>query len=140
FGELAPAGLSGLVYSDADNDGVPDVGETGIASVTVTLSGTDDRGAAVNLTTTTNAAGQYNFGNLRPGTYQIAETQPAGFFDGKDSAGNTGGTLGNDTVTNIVLTPVKANTGVTFGELAPAGLSGFVYGDADDDGVAGGGE
>jgi len=62
---------------------VPDGGETGIANVTLTLTGTDDLGNAVNTTTTTAANGSYTFGTLRPGTYTINETQPAGFLDGR---------------------------------------------------------
>ena len=41
--------------------------------------------------TTTNASGAYSFGNLRPGTYTLTETQPAGLLDGKDTAGSLGG-------------------------------------------------
>ena len=45
----APACCPGSVYADADNDGVRDPGEAGIAGVTVTLTGTDDLGGAVTL-------------------------------------------------------------------------------------------
>ena len=43
FGELAPASLAGYVYSDANNDGIKQPVEAGIAGVTVALTGTDDR-------------------------------------------------------------------------------------------------
>ena len=81
--------LAGFVYVDANNDGVKDAGETPIAGVTVTLTGTDDLGA-VSRTTTTDATGFYRFPNLRPGTYTITETQPAGYLDGKDTIGTPG--------------------------------------------------
>jgi hypothetical protein len=62
------ASLSGSVYLDSDNDGVFDETESGIEGVLVTLTGTDNSGAAVNVTTTTNSNGYYEFPNLRPGT------------------------------------------------------------------------
>ena len=57
----------------------------------------------MSTTTTTAADGSYSFGTLRPGTYTITETQPAGFLDGKDTIGTPGGTTGNDVFSNIVL-------------------------------------
>ena len=140
FGELAPAGVSGTVFSDANNDGVKNGSESGIPGASVTLTGTDDLGQSVNVATTTNGTGVFAFTNLRPGTYTLHETQPTGFLDGKDAAGNTGGTLSNDTVTGFSLTAGQSASGVTFGELAPASLSGSVYHDANDDGVKQAGE
>ncbi|WP_174246159.1 SdrD B-like domain-containing protein, partial [Pseudaquabacterium pictum] len=91
FGELPPAALSGYVYEDAGNDGVRN-SEAPIAGVEVKLTGTDDLGNPVTATATTDANGFYQFTNLRPGTYNVAETQPAGYLDGKDTIGTTGGT------------------------------------------------
>ena len=140
FGEIRPSSIAGRVFYDANNNGAVDGGETGIPNATVTLTGTDDLGNAVNATTLTDGSGNYSFNNLRPGTYVVAETQPAGYFDGRDSAGNSGGTLANDRVTNIVLTENLPRTGLTFGELLPASLAGFVYVDANDDGILDAGE
>ncbi len=141
FGELRPASLGGSIWSDTNNNGVFDAGETPIAGATVTLTGTDDLGNAVSLTATTNASGAYVFNNLRPGSYALTETQPAGFLDGKDTLGTQGGTLGNDTVTGITLTEGAVGTGNNFAELTPAALSGTVYRDLNNDGVqAGAGE
>jgi len=73
-----PSSISGFVYEDSGNDGVKGAGEAGIAGVTVKLTGTDDLGNPVSLTTTTAADGSYSFATLRPGTYTVVETQPAG--------------------------------------------------------------
>ena len=54
-------------------------------------------------TTTTDANGDYIFPNLVAGTYTVTETQPAGFGDGPDTAGSSGGTVGNDIISEIVL-------------------------------------
>ena len=63
----------------------------GIANVAVELSGTDDLGDPVTASTTTDGSGDYSFTGLRPGTYTVTETQPAGYGDGAESAGSTGG-------------------------------------------------
>src|SRR5438093_10689920 len=48
-----PSSLSGFVYLDQNNSGVFDAGDTGLSGVTVTLTGTDNSGNAVNVTTNT---------------------------------------------------------------------------------------
>ncbi|MGE3343271.1 MAG: SdrD B-like domain-containing protein, partial [Vicinamibacterales bacterium] len=140
FGELQAATVSGFVYVDADNDGVKDAGEAPIANTTVALSGTDDLGNPVAATTTTDAAGFYQFTGLRPGTYQVNETQPSGYLDGKDTVGTAGGTVTNDQIAAIELEPNTNSTDNNFGELQAATVSGFVYVDADNDGVKDAGE
>lgn len=77
FAEIKAASISGFVYQDNNNNGVKETGELGIAGAHLTLTGADDLGG-VSLTATTAADGSYSFGNLRPGTYQLSETQPAG--------------------------------------------------------------
>ena len=148
FGELPPSSFAGTVYRDLNNDGGQlGAGETGVNAVTVTLTGTDDLGATVNTTTTTNASGAYSFGNLRPGTYTLTETQPAGLFDGKETAGGgvtTPGTVNNaaisNTISGIVVGGGETGTANNFGELPPSILSGSAYLDANNDGVFQGGE
>src|SRR5205823_3156745 len=123
FGELVPASLAGFVYRDNNNNGVfePALGETGIAGVTVTLTGTDDRGTAINQAALTGAGGAYAFANLRPGVYTLTETQPAGFVDGKDTQGTPGnGTVNNDQFANITLAAGVNGANNDFGELVPS--------------------
>jgi uncharacterized repeat protein (TIGR01451 family) len=133
FGELLPASLSGYVYYDANDNGSKDAGESGIAGVTVTLTGTNDLGP-VNLTTTTGADGSYQFSNLRPGTYTITETQPAGYLEGKNSVGSLGGALSGDAFSSIGVGVGAQGTNYNFGEVKSASLSGFVYYDANNNG------
>ena len=140
FGELLATGLSGFVYVDANDNGVKDPGESGIAGVTVTLTGADDSGHPVNLTQTTAADGSYAFTLLRPGIYALSETQPANYLDGKDTIGSQGGLAGNDQFSNIALAPGVNGTGNDFGELQPASIGGFVYIDANNSGTKDAGE
>jgi hypothetical protein len=137
FGELLPSSLAGFVYVDANNDGIFQPGESPIPNVTVTLTGTDDLGALVNIVDTTDANGLYLFENLRPGTYTITETQPAGFLDGKDTIGTPGGTTGEDVFSNIVLIQDFDGVNNNFGELIPSSLAGYVFIDENNNGQRG---
>src|SRR5262249_47090828 len=69
----------------------------------IRLTGTNDLGQATNQTTTTNPSGFYIFSGLRPGTYSLQETQPAGYLDGKDTIGTPGGITSNDLFSQIFL-------------------------------------
>ena len=123
FGEVAPAGLSGFVFEDFNNDGVINFGEKAIEGVTLNLSGMDDRGNTVTgLVATTDAEGIYTFAGLRPGTYTLTEDQPAGFEDGMDVVGSLGGqNSANNTVSQINLAVRLFGTGYNFAELPGAG-------------------
>jgi uncharacterized repeat protein (TIGR01451 family) len=144
FGELVAAGVSGFVYVDANNNGLKESGEAPIANVSMTLTGTDDSGAPVSLTQLTDATGFYNFANLRPGTYTVTQTQPAGFIDGKETPGTVsqavngyvaGNTTTNDAISSIVLPASAASVSNNFGELQASSLSGYVYLDANNNGI-----
>ena len=139
--------IAGVVFSDDDNDGARDAGETGISGARLTLSGTDVDGNAVSRSATTSADGSYRFVDLVASDssgYTVTEAQPAGWTDGTDATGSVDGspvgTLGNDVLSAIVLPVGGDGTAYTFGEIRPAGgagttfVSGHVYLDADRDG------
>ena len=137
FGELDPATVSGFVYVDSNNDGLRNA-EGGIGGVVVALSGTDDQGNAVSLSTTTNANGAYRFIDLRPGTYQVIETQPPNYVDGFETRGNTvplaGSAGGPDTITGISVASGQTAADNNFGEVPPSQISGRVFTDIGNDG------
>ena len=91
-----PSSIAGTVFVDRNNNGVHDPGEGVIRGVLVTLKGTDNFGATVIRTTTTDANGNYLFDDLNAGTYRIVESQPSFYKDGKDSIGTQGGFLGEN--------------------------------------------
>ncbi|MEP6874272.1 MAG: SdrD B-like domain-containing protein, partial [Burkholderiales bacterium] len=123
FGEVPTSTIAGRVYGDNNNNGSIDAGETGLAGVTITLSGTDDLGAPVNLATTTVSDGSYTFASLRPGTYAVTEPlQPGGTTNGITSAGSAGGnatapSITPSAITAIVLAPGVNSTQNNFGEI-----------------------
>jgi hypothetical protein len=120
FGEIKGGTLSGVVYSDVDDDGVQAAtGEPGIPGVKIRLTGTDDQGTKVDRTVLTGKDGTYTFEHLRPGNYAVREVQPPKFKDGKEAAGSAGGTVTvNDRITEIAFPAGAALTGYSFGERA----------------------
>jgi hypothetical protein len=76
-----------------NDDGKLDFGEKGIRGVTITLTGTDFLGNAVNLSQLTDSDGAYLFLNVLPGSFTPTETPPAGYLQGIDNVGTAGGSL-----------------------------------------------
>jgi uncharacterized surface anchored protein len=138
FGERF-ASLAGKVYYDANNNGVQDTGEPGLAGVKIQLTGTDANNLSVDRTVFTGADGSYLFNNLLGGVYTITETTPDKFTDGLDSVGSAGGTIGNDIITSVPLLAGVSGTGYNFGERGIA-LAGIVFQDADRNGQFGNSE
>jgi uncharacterized membrane protein len=119
--QQATSSLSGLVFEDFNDDGQVDFGEQGIAGVSITLSGTDDLGNSVRLSQKTDAAGTYLFANLRPGSYTLTETQPAGYGQGIDSVGTAGGSLAATDQFFVQLGQGVHGLNYNYGERPPAG-------------------
>jgi len=100
---LNQASITGVVFVDADQDGLYDADEMGIDGVIIELLDRfcqqvlDDAGQAV--TATTSGGGYYQFEDLGQGTYQIHEIQPTGVDDGAEHLGSQGGVIvANDTM------------------------------------------
>ena len=138
FGEVLPVTVSGLVYFDANTSTTKDAGDTPLGGVTIKLTGTDDLGGSVSLTTVTAADGTFSFGGvtpLRPGSYTLTEAQPTGYNQGTNAAGSAGGSLATqDAIGAFTLTPGTNAAGYLFGETG-SDISGTVYLDANKDGV-----
>jgi protocatechuate 3,4-dioxygenase beta subunit len=86
FGYSGSLSIGNRVWLDLDADGVMDSTEPGLGSVQVTLlsaglDGVIPSSDDFELTTTTNASGQYIFNNLVPGLYRVSvntQTLPSG--------------------------------------------------------------
>jgi hypothetical protein len=118
---LVPASLSGSVFADFNDDGQIDFGENGISGVSVHLTGTDDLGHAVDHTVQTDGDGAYVFRNLRPGSYALTETPPAGYLPGIDSVGTAGGSVAAPGQFAVPLGVGVNALNYNFGEQPPAG-------------------
>jgi hypothetical protein len=148
FGDLNAVTIAGMVYEDTNDSGAMVSGDPGISGVTLTLSGTNDQGAAITATTTTAGNGTYRFttdsnGNpLSIGTYQIVETQPSGYLLGAATVGTVNGSsdgvvVSATTVGSIVFTSGQPGINYNFGDLKPVTLTGTVYVDNNGTGVFG---
>ena len=76
--------IGDFVFEDVNEDGIQDVGETGIEGVTVTLFNASDN--SVVSSTTTDVMGQYSFPNIPFGNYYLG-------FDGSTTVSYTHLTL-----------------------------------------------
>ncbi|MEZ6117031.1 MAG: SdrD B-like domain-containing protein [Pirellulaceae bacterium] len=144
FGELLPGTIEGVVYVDANNNGLFSA-ETLLPNVPISLTGIDDQGNSVTANATTSAAGAFSFANLRPGTYSVSETtQPAAYVDGLDTRGNSvplvGSAGGNDTINSITVLSGQTASGNNFGEVPPSTIQGRVFADGNNDGLANNGD
>ncbi len=113
--DFLPSDVTGSVYIDTNTNGLFDPGDFGIGGVLITLTGTDDFGVPVSLTTHTNAAGGYRFDDLAPGTYVVQESQPAFLMDRAESVGLGASVIGNDAI-RIQLGENVLSAGNNFGE------------------------
>lgn len=139
--EPLPITISGSVYEDLDMDNEFDAAESGIGGVKLTLFElVSGQYVSTGRTTFTAGDGSYEFNEVSPGTYRVAETQPLDFLSVGAQAGNVDGTtrgdvLDQDTITNVTLVGGESSVENNFGEIRPASISGHVYHDADNDGV-----
>ena len=147
FKEVRPASIQGNVFHDANNDGVFDPGEEGIANVLIQVTRVGAKEGVTSdvfadtepMFVRTDANGHYSVDQLPPGIYQVTEINNypadevdplAPFIDGKDSVGNvrgtTVGTLANDQFSQIELCADDDGVEYNFGEIRPASIGGNV--------------
>ncbi len=144
FGELKPASVSGYVSVDTPGQSKlsPDDPDfQPIEGVTIQLF--DESGSLV-AETQTDATGKYEFDDLAPGTYSIAQIQPGDYIDGGDVVGTVGGAAvgssTNDRFNQVVLGSGDEGVNYNFCEVEPASIKGTVYHDRNDNGVQDAGE
>ncbi len=124
FGDQPIGTVSGTVYNDLNGNGVQDADEAGIGGVSVALL---NGAGTVIASLTTDASGGYRFGNVTPGAYTVAETDPAGYT--------------STTANNVpVSVPPGGSATANFGNRQPGTVSGTVFNDANGNGLQDAGE
>ena len=120
-GGNGPSSLSGYVFDDTKNDnGIKNPGEPGLANVAVTITGTDELGDHVTMTTHTNTSGFYQFSGLFAGTYRLTEgASPANFHHGLTSINNVvvAGSNGTGLIPAVPLADQQVRLNNDFAEL-----------------------
>ncbi len=140
---VTPASLGDKVWLDANQNGIQDAGEAGIANVIVVLFNSSNTQVA---TTTTDASGNYSFTNLAPGTYSVQFTAPSGYtISPKDQGTDDSKDSDIDPVTGktgtYTLTAGQNNTTVDAGMyVTPASLGDKVWLDVNQNGIQDAGE
>jgi len=129
FCELQPASISGVVFVDGNGDCYRQADELAIAGVTIELR--DARGRFVTRTIT-DAGGNYQFDNLTPGSYQVFEQQPDGYFQGGQTVGTGDGEVLGSDLLGFRVAAGDQLVDYNFCEVPPASIRGLVH--VDDDG------
>jgi protocatechuate 3,4-dioxygenase beta subunit len=109
--------IGNRVFSDPNNNGRQDAGESGISGVQVRLLDSTGAPVAGVATQTTDASGYYRFDNLQAGTYiveVIGTSLPAGVSSSTGTQTGDQGDKGNDTPVagNYRSGPVQLGTGL----------------------------
>jgi len=136
FCEWRPASISGYAYEDRRDDGKRDPSDPPLSQVRIVLR--DASGQAL-AETRTDARGFYRFDRLMPGRYQVEESTPEGYQDGKDQVGTIGGRPvgfladGGDRIEGIDLPSGMEAVEYNFGEWRLGSLAGRVWADVDGD-------
>ena len=111
--------ISGMKYNDLDGNGAND-GEPGMEGWTIQLS---KDGSLVN-SSTTGKDGSYQFADLMPGTYSVAEVEQSGWVRTAPQGGSH----------TVSLTDADAS-GKDFGNHGSWAISGTVFSDSNANGV-----
>jgi hypothetical protein len=105
FGNFQLSSIAGAKFQDSNGNGVRDPGEPGLAGWTIVL---DAVGGTTQLTTITDADGNYRFPSLTAGTYRIREVSQAGWVQTTVNPGD------------IVIASGSNIMGIDFGNQIPA--------------------
>ena len=134
--DAVPSNVSGVIYIDANGDGIQQPGELTLAGIDVTLTGTNVRGTELDITVKTDAHGKFMFSGILPNAegdtvgYSISAQTPKYLDDGREAIIDTvvdenydPGHYGNDNFAGInlgVWGTDRSTDNYSFGE---AGLS-----------------
>jgi hypothetical protein len=134
--------IGDYVWSDADNDGVQDLGEPGIGGVLLELL--DGDGIPTGTTTTTNDSGWYMFVNLSAGDYKVrvasSNSDPGGPLEGYTlSPGPESNPTPTDTIT-LATNEAYINADFGYYQSGLGSIGDYVWFDADNDGTQDAGE
>ncbi|MBK9510179.1 MAG: DUF11 domain-containing protein [Cytophagaceae bacterium] len=132
--------IGDFVWNDLNGNGIQEIGEPGLDSINVTLTGITYLGDTININTLTDSLGKYYFTNIDPGTYQINVDQPSGFAFAPENQEITD-SLDSDIInafgdsSPIVITGGQNLDNVDAAQYQFSTLSGIVWNDDDRDGL-----
>ena len=131
FGLLTQGEISGMLWEDADYDGVMAAGEAGLRGATVELL--DEYGQTV-ATERTIRSGEFRFGGLMPGNYTLRVTLADGYVFTAQGADSRMAQDAQGCLTLDALPMGGSVTDIRIGALKTAQIDGVAWLDQDDDG------
>jgi hypothetical protein len=150
FGYAGLGPIGDTIWSDANGNGVQDPGELGIGGVTVNLYFDDGDGVfepgtgdVLISTDVTDAAGQYLFNDLPPGSFWVSVVPPGGYTQTGDPSQPGVPCTTCDNRGYTTLTPIDpSDLTMDFGYRNPAlaDVSGTVWNDTNGNGIQDPGE
>jgi uncharacterized repeat protein (TIGR01451 family) len=134
--------VSDFVWEDANQNGIQDAGEAGLAGVTVNLYDSADNPIAG---TTTDASGNYVFTGLTPGDYYVEFVEPAGYSftlqdQGADDTLDSDANISTGLTQTFSLASGEVNTTIDAGLYQTGSVSDFVWVDTNQNGIQDAGE
>ena len=123
FGNFQLIDVTGNVYNDLNGNGNLDPGEPGLQGWTVNL---EDQSGNIVATTTSDANGNYEFDNLFPGTFIVAEVLQSGWTQTQPV---------NPNYYEFATQSGLNETGLNFGNFSSGTFTGTVYNDLNGDGI-----
>ncbi len=137
FGYTGNGVIGDLIWNDLDGDGIVDVGEPGIAGITVTVT-TVINGETVIYTAVTDASGAYLIAGLPLGSYTVV-VDPTALPAGMTQTGDPDATKDN-TSTVTLTTAAPSSDAEDFGYQGPGVIGDLIWNDLDGDGIVDVGE
>jgi uncharacterized repeat protein (TIGR01451 family)/LPXTG-motif cell wall-anchored protein len=145
------AQIGDIVWHDKDSDGIQELGEPGVAGVTVKL--TDKNGAVVKdkydkdiKPIITDGNGKYLFDNLKPGEYIVEFVKPVGYdkftkkTQGTDNTKDSDGDKTTGKTDVIKIAAGERNMNIDQGLYKLASVGDFVWSDKNANGIQDSGE
>lgn len=145
FTKQTQSSITGIVFDDANNNGLLDEGEQGIGAAAVDLSGRDEQGISILVTGYTAVDGKFTFNGLAPGRYTLKVQPLDGTVNSATVAGSAGGEIALGEISDISIGTGISASGYQFGKkseiaLEHGALEGIVFHDINADGVIDEGE
>ena len=133
FGVLTQGVIRGVIWQDANYDGVMESREEGLRGASVTVS---DASGSVVKTTTTIRSGEFMFEEMMPGEYTLSVTLPEGYVFTTENGASIA-PADADRSASMALEPLAMGGNISdilIGALKPASVGGVAWYDQDDDG------
>lgn len=135
--------INGYTWHDINGDAFFGGGEPPIGGITVTLTGTNGIGGAVNLNDVTDGTGYYEFDQVPPGTGYMIHFGNAAGYDGFTNPVTGGDSYPDPANGNTVTFNVNSNqlfADIDAGYIKYIGVGDFVWEDMNGNGLQDGGE